>query len=397
MNWNKFSVEDRSIPTITGFAVVLVLASLYMQSMLVLFLAVFFLLMVLINFFYFRNIGERLFLQENSKKQCFFIKEKGDWNFSFENKGWPILNAELTVFFDHYTNPENEGKEPTFDLYEVRIPFSIFTNHLKDISIPFKASRRGIARIRKLEIRIPSLFGFGEMLLENRMLLEQKVVVYPQPITVKGLNEFMTAIQGNNPVPFSVYEDRQGPLGTRDYLSTDSFNRIHWKASARKQHLQTKVYERIAEKGCTISINVSDGYAITSNLEKLLSSVTEFAYFAYSKQLPYSLCINVRTAGSTPFYYIPKGEGKEHLQNVLETLSSIDYRNTTFPYEKMLSFYNRHYLAQPYFIHGGNKTAAQEVIFVEMQRKGSNILEFNIKENHVVLSRLERLEGRVRL
>ncbi|WHY79149.1 DUF58 domain-containing protein [Neobacillus sp. WH10] len=388
MNWNKYSIEDRKIQGITGFAIILIIVSLYIQSELVLFLGVFFLFVVICNHLYLKRAGDRLFFDNNSEKQRYFVNDKGQWTLTFRNDGDPILKGELKVYFDHYVAPDNEKFESSLLMNEISIPFSIYTKQTKKIMISFSAKRRGIAKIRKLEFHIPSLVGFGETVLESKYFLKQQAVVYPVPIPVKGLKEQMTVHQGVNVVPFSVYDDRLGHLGTRDYVPSDSFNRIHWKASARKQRLQTKIYEKISEKGWIIALNVSDGHSITGNLEELLSSITEIAYYAYHKQIPYSLCINVRTAGSTPFLYLPKGEGKEHMQKVLETLASISTQNTSVPYECMLSFYSRHLEYQSFLIHAGIRTEDTNRILLNLSKYGTTLFQLKIEEGHGLLSEL---------
>jgi uncharacterized protein (DUF58 family) len=394
MNWSKYSVEDRKIPGITAFAAILIIASLYMQSRLVLFVAIFFLISFYINHLYLTKVGDRLICTNNIEKMRFFIHDKGKWTLSFANHGVPILKGELTISFDEITSPDDLKIDPSLSLYEINVPFSIFTGQTKNISIPFTAMARGTARIRKLEIRIPSILGFGEVMLENKDRVKQEAIIYPKSNTVHGLKEHQSILQGVNPVPYSVYEDRLGPLGTRDYSPSDSFNRIHWKASARKHELQTKIYERISEKGWNISINVSEGYAVTAMLEQILSSVTEIAYFAFRQQIPYSLCINIRAAGSTPFYYIPKGEGNEHLQRVLETLASINSNHSTFPYDKMLSFYRRHLEVQPTLIHCGNQLNESEMHLFKLSARGIGMLELLIEGEHAVLVPLNMAHGR---
>nr|WP_263328207.1 DUF58 domain-containing protein [Neobacillus sp. Marseille-Q6967] len=396
MIWSKYYAEDRKVPGIVGTALVLIVASLYMQSKLVLFLAVFFLAIIFMNHVYLKKAGTNLYFHNPPSINRFFINEKGKWLLHFSNKGLPILKGELMVVFDHCVSPDDPQVDSSLEMYEMTFVFSISSHSTQQVMIPFTAGKRGVARIRKLQLKIPSLLGFGEVVLENKFLIKQEAIVYPNPIPVIGLQERFSLLQGETPVQYSVFEDRLGPLGTRNYVSSDSFNRIHWKASVRKQTLQTKVYELISEKGWNVSINVSDGHAITAELEPLLSSVTKFAYFAYSQNIPFSLCVNIRTAGSKPFYYVATGTGKDHLQKVLETLACINSMSSTFPYEKMLMFYYRHLAVQPYFIHGGIKTAAADKVFEQMKRSGRGMLRFLIMENHAVLTHLTDSERGVR-
>ncbi|MBO0960369.1 DUF58 domain-containing protein [Neobacillus sp. MM2021_6] len=389
MSWNTYSIEDRKLTVISGLAIVLIIVSLYIQSKLVLFLSVFILTVLCCNQFYLKRVGKQLFFENITEKHRYFVNDKGQWTITIRNEGYPILNAKLKIYFDQCVIPEGETLEPNLSLNEISLRFSIFARQTKQIIVPFSANGRGIAQIHKLEFRIPSLLGFGETVLESKWYLNQLAVVYPEPIPVKGLKEQLSVHQGIYSAPSSYYEDRLGPTGTRDYISSDSFNRIHWKASARKQELQTMIYEKISEKGWMIALNISDGHSITGNLEKLLSSITEMAYFAYKNQIPFSLCINVRTAGSTPFLYLPKGEGKEHLQTVLETIASINSQNISLPYEQMLSFYSKHLEYQPIFIHAGIRRDDTNRLLLNLSNKGGKLFNLKIEEDHGLLSELD--------
>jgi uncharacterized protein (DUF58 family) len=378
MNWQKYSVEDRRIPGISALAVVLLIVSLYLNLKLVFFLAALFLLIAYANKWYFKKIGERFFFENNIQKRYFFMNQDGEWNLTFHNEGLPILNGEIKIFFDQVVAPKGEYAESNLNLHEVTIPFSILNKQSKQITITFKTKMRGVARIQKLELHIPNMIGFGESILEYKYLIHQEVIVFPNPIPVEDLKELLSMRPKENPAHLSIYEDRLAPLGTRDYLFNDSFNRIHWKASARKQSLQTKIYEQITDKGWNIAINISDGYAITGQLEQLLSSVTEFAYFAYKKQIPYSLCVNISSSGKIPFQYIPVGEGYKHLQTILKSLASVNANYLTLPYEKMLIYYHQHLGTQPYFIHAGKRTSSQNAVLLEINKKQALLFELMV-------------------
>ncbi|MEH7501716.1 DUF58 domain-containing protein [Neobacillus drentensis] len=398
MIWNKYSVEDQRIPGISGVAIILIIVSIYIQSKLILFLAIFFLTIAFSNQLYLKRAGNQLYFQNTYEKKHFFVGEKGQWTLIFRNEGFPILKGELRIFFDHFVAPEGKKLEASLSMYEISIPVSLYKKQTKQIIIPFLARCRGTAKIRKLEFHVPSPFGFGETILESKNFLKQQAVVYPQPILVRGLKEQMSIHPRKSVSPISIFEDRLGPLGTRDYLSSDSFSQIHWKASARKQSLQSKIYEKISEKGLNIALNISNGHSITGDLEELISSLTELAYYAFNKQIAYSLCINVRSSGSTPFLFLPKGEGKVHLQKVLEGLASISTQNTSLSYEYMLAFYNRHLAAQPIFVHGGIRTEDTNLTLLSMVNTGTELYELKIEHGQGVLTKMEiHQESRVHL
>lgn len=380
MEWKKYSVEDNYFGLTVILAVFLFFLSFYIQSFLVLFLAVFLLLFIFANSFYLKHVGKKLYLENVKERNKFFPQENGEWILVFENKGLPIMKSRLRVYFDDQVAPLDGFGDKRLTKFEVNLPISLNYNQKTIVKIPFQTIKRGVAKIRTVELHVPHFFGLGETVLEYKYLFLQEALVYPLPIPVNNKDLFLTARPGESSVSHSLYEDHLSPAGTREYVSSDSFNRIHWKASARMQSLQTKIYDRVAETGWHLSLNIANGHAISSQIEGLISGAAELAYYSAKQQIPFSLCINIRVAGSIPFYYIPAGIGKEQLQKVLEALAYINPYSSAYPYDRMLSFYSRHLTNQPYFIHGGNRSTQSDELLRIFNHKGISLLELALEE-----------------
>ncbi|MDF2857688.1 MAG: hypothetical protein K0Q87_3539, partial [Neobacillus sp.] len=237
----------------------------------------------------------------------------------------------------------------------------------------------GISRIQKIEMQIPHFFGLGETILERESFSNQEVLVYPKTLEVKNKHVLLTYKQGESFANHSLFEDYLSPAGTRDYQLSDSFNHIHWKASARKQSLQTKIYDKVTEVGWNISVNIGDDHFISNNLEELLSSTADLAYFFVKQNIPFSLCINIRNAGRTPFVYIMPGTGKEHLQKVLETIALVNAEASVYPYIKMLAYYNRHLDEQPFFLHAGQNIHEKGDALRMLGDRGTSVFELLVE------------------
>ncbi|CAM3482303.1 DUF58 domain-containing protein [Aeromicrobium ponti] len=389
MEWKKYSVEDNSLSLTGILGIFLLLASFYFKSWQVFLAAVIFLLLIFANSFYMKNLGKKLVMQNPKKRHKFFPDEEGNWTLEFENKGLPILSGELKVFFDDSVAPLNYELAERFGRYELNIPFSLNYNEQKIVTIPFAARKRGVAKIRKLELHVPHFFGFGETILEYRTPIKQEALVYPVRLPVNNKLSFFKDRQGTSQTAYSLFEDRLSPAGTRQYVSTDSFNRIHWKASARKQTLQTKIFDRVAEIGWNISLNVSAGHSISGQLEELISSAADMAYYWMKQEVPISLCVNIRVAGSTPFYFIPAGSGNKHLQKVLETLALVDNHSSLYPYEKMLSYYKTHLATQPYFMHAGYSKPSTVNMLNLISQDGTLLYELHLSGKDAVIQPLQ--------
>lgn len=390
MQWKKIVIEDRFLSIVTFLGILLIIASFYIDSWMIFGAGLMILLFAGINSYYLKHIGEGLFFENSRKRQRFFIGDKGEWNFQFINQGLPIMKGTLSIYFDSAVIPISGEYHIHQSRVDVSLPLSIGQNEQIHINIPILAEKRGLSKIRKLELHVPHFFGFGDTILEFTDVINMESLVYPRSIPVSNMDAHKSVKPGHSSSIFSVFEDNMGPIGTRDYLPTDSFNRINWKASARRMKLQTKEFERIKESGAVILVNVTDGYSVTSELEFLMSSIAEMGYYFHRKNIPFSLCMNIRSAGVTPFTFLPIGSGKDHLQKLLDLLAISDYHSPTIPYEQVLFFYKRHFPIAPMMIHAGIRTAGSDGYIQGWLREGVQLFELR---NHDEKAYLEPLKN----
>ncbi|MBY0148225.1 DUF58 domain-containing protein [Neobacillus niacini] len=380
MQWKKYSVENNYLPITGAFAFFICIASFFFQSWLAFFVGVFIVMLLSFNHLYKLKVGEGLLFDNKKVREKYFPGEEGEWVLDFHNKGVPIMKARLSVSFHDSVTPHDQLANKKSSIYEVTVPFSISYKQKMSVTIPFTAEKRGTSRISKIELMIPHFFGLGETILEKNFHSMQEALVYPKTLNVHNKQSLLTSKQGESPVSLSLFEDTLSPVGTREYHYSDSFNRIHWKASARRQSLQTKLYDKVTENGWNIAINIGDDSFITDHLEEILSGVADLAYFYVKQNIPFSVCINIRHAGTTPFYYIMPGTGKEHLQKVLEAIALIDVHTSVYPFEKMLAYYASHLESQPFFLLAGQYAPEKRDILRKIAEKGTSIYELMVNE-----------------
>jgi uncharacterized protein (DUF58 family) len=395
MQWKKITLEDRFLSILAFLGSLMLIASFYLDSMLIFASGLLILFISAGTSYYFKHIGEGLIFENTRQRNRFFIGDQGEWSLQFVNYGLPILNAKITVFFENAVVPVSGEFHSHQSKIEVTLPVSMNRREQINIRIPFLADRRGMSKIRNMELHIPNFGGFGETILEFKDVITMEALVYPKTIPVRNINQHKSQRPGISPSVLSVFENNMGPVGTRDYLPTDSFNRINWKASARRMTLQTKEFERINESGAVMYVNMVDGFSVTSNLEFLMSSIAEMAYFLHKKSIPFSLCMNIRSAGVTPFTYLPMGSGEKHLQKLLDVLAITDFHSPTIPYEKMLFYCKRHLPAAPTMIHAGIRTSGTDQYFNDLWRDGIHLLELQKHEENAFLEPLKLLKKEV--
>jgi len=139
--------------------------------------------------------------------------------------------------------------------------------------------RRGIYEIGPLHTLSGDLLGFFQHESRDREGIE--VIVYPRIVPLAPINvpkrEFFGIPGGESPVDDPVYI-----LGTSDYHYGRPARYIHWKASARHQRLQEKVFDSSVQEKILFLIDV-EGFAIANaeesferGLEVIASLATQF-------------------------------------------------------------------------------------------------------------------------
>ncbi len=117
------------------------------------------------------------------------------------------------------------------------------------------ARQRGIHRINPLRLRMGDLFGFytKEKKIVNESL---HVIVYPRIVPLKNFSlpkrDFFGVHGSKSPVQDPIYI-----LGTRDYQHWQPARYIHWKASARHNRLQEKIFEPSERERVLFTLDVA--------------------------------------------------------------------------------------------------------------------------------------------
>ena len=135
---------------------------------------------------------------------------------------------------------------------------------------------RGVHMFGPTVLRSGDVFGFlnRQESLSNR----QYLVVYPlvAPITRFGLPSRHPF--GDNQAPRRMLEDPARVIGVRDYMYGDELRRVHWKATARKMQLQSKVYQATTTYTLVLFLNIVSQldawYGIRPELQELAICAT---------------------------------------------------------------------------------------------------------------------------
>lgn len=342
MNWIRHDYGIKNTKWALGFIVILFFMSMVFLQFTAAAITAFIGFVVALQLAYFSRLGEKLVFKNTKIRKRVLNGGDSSWELSFENKGLPIWGANLKIWFIDAVVPVGQETGNYTELVELDIPFTIGLKETLVLKVPITGKRRGLSRIKKMELSIPHPFGQGSLMLEYGGMMLQEQLVYPK----LRKYPFRYAPSKQKPGQFnlrhSLFEDPFQPIGTRDYVSTDQFNQIHWKASARMQTYQTKVFNHVANEAMLFVLNVADKYAAISNLEERIEELASFIENCFSEGVPYAIAINVRSAGKIPYLYLASGEGSRQRQHALELLSVISKNNSTMPFASMIAHLDLH-------------------------------------------------------
>lgn len=336
MKWLRLEEGFKSLhQTMTVSLVFLLFSIIYLQIIpAALFAAVFF--MCVVQNVYYLNVGKDLVFLPNKNQTRFLIGGENDFVLEFENGKTPIWNGVLTLSIQDAVVPLVDDTTHFSGIFDFAVPFSAGSREVISISIPLKGRKRGLSRITRITLDVPHIFGEGSVLMELNDPVMTQSLVYPQIIPFD--NQL-------NPAPFkpgelgqrqSLFHDVFQPIGTRDYVYSDRFDQIHWKASARMQKLQTKEFMPVTEQSVLFILNAIEKQRTVDDFEQKVERLASYVDYALRNDIPFAIVVNIRTFGNTPYMYLGTGSGKVHYQKALEMLARLSERNAKIPFEKVL-------------------------------------------------------------
>jgi uncharacterized protein (DUF58 family) len=191
-----------------------------------------------------------------------------------------------------------------------------------------QGNKRGYYRLGSLTLTSGDIFGFYPRW--RQFSGADHVTVYPRIFPVERLEVPSLHPMGESKTDRRIFQDPTRPIGLRDYRPPDSLKHIHWKATARRQELQVKVFEpTTALKVCLFL--AGDGYPpedprSEEEFELAVSTAASIAHHFIDQGTPVGLISNGRQADSGQGIQIPPGGSRHQLTEILESLAKVTPR-----------------------------------------------------------------------
>jgi uncharacterized protein (DUF58 family) len=262
-----------------------------------------------------------------SGRERAFPGEKIELTFELSNRGFPLPWLEIEMELPYRLATGKRAHSP-YTWERLRWVTALRRGQVISWKHTLEAKSRGDYRLGPLRLRSGDMFG----LFPRELILPhfQSLLVYPRIFPLSKLNLPLRALFGEKVGPRSVYEDISRVAGVREYRYDDPLKRIHWKASAAHNKLQTRQYE------CGTSLSlflILDVNSFTEEDEKFEYAVSTIASLAYEAERQ-GFAVGLLTTGE-PEVHIPIGSGRPWLMQILEALARITVKSQLPFYKQM--------------------------------------------------------------
>ncbi len=187
-------------------------------------------------------------------------------------------------------------------------------------------ARRGYATYGPVTLATGDGFGWFER--QARLPGEHRLIIYPRLYTAEALGLPAKNPFGDRASEQRLFEDPLRTAGVREWQPGDRRARVHWRASAKQQHLLSRVYEPSEDPQIQIVLNVAtlerhwEGIHAERH-EQAVSVAGTLAYLATDARVPIGLIANCYLPGSDQVIRLLPGRSSAQLMNILELLAAV--------------------------------------------------------------------------
>jgi uncharacterized protein (DUF58 family) len=240
------------------------------------------------------------------------------------------------------------------------------------------ADKRGMYGLGPTRLYSGDVFG----LFQAERVIEQQdyVIVYPRILTLAELNLPSKEPFGDARARHRLLKDPSRTMGARDFQPGDSFRHVHWPATARHQHLQTRVYEPTTTLTAVICLNVAtfprpwEGI-LPELFERAIVVAASLAAYAVENRYSVGLVSNGAVPRSDQPIRVMPGRSPDQLTRILELLAAIT-GYVTMPMGRFLL------RASPALPWGATLVVVSPVVTEELL---AAILQLHLAGRHMVL------------
>jgi len=199
-------------------------------------------------------------------------------------------------------------------------------------------AHRGVLDFGPVQISSGDIFGFRTRYLDLEH--RHKLIVYPKLVALDDLGLRSARPLGELSTARRIVSDPLRLAGARDYQPGDNIRYIHWKATARRGSLQTKVFDPSAHQEIVIFLNSQtmvrayEGY-VPDALETAIVVSASVANAGLEARHPVGLFTNGGVQEAERRVRLPASRHATQSTRLLETLTQLT-PFTFLPFETLL-------------------------------------------------------------
>ena len=186
--------------------------------------------------------------------------------------------------------------------------------------------RRGYYHFGPARLDSGDLFG----LFSQKAMVAQRdtFIVYPRVYSMEALGLPAKEPFGDTRAALQILEDPSRTVGIRDFQAGDPLRRVHWKATARRQQLQVRVYQPTTHQQLLLCLNVATlpyqwQGSIPELLEQVVSVAGSLATYGIEHRYEVGLVANGCWPHSDQPLKVLPGRSPYQLAHILEALAAV--------------------------------------------------------------------------
>ena len=210
--------------------------------------------------------------------------------------------------------------------YTIQSVYSMQSRERVERKVTLRFPVRGYYHIGPITYESGDVFTLFTRESEHKYI--DTMVGYPQIWPLEELGLPPKEPFGEIRVHHSLFTDPIRTRGIRDYNSQDRFRDVHWKASARRGHLQTKVYDPSTGMTVAVFLNVATyerhwmGFD-PDLLERAVSVAASICNYGIQEGWGVGVYANGAVPGSDQPIRVLPGRSPDQLGKVLEALAAV--------------------------------------------------------------------------
>lgn len=315
-----------------GFAMLVFIAGALLRNSTLIALTGFMLIVVAVSWLWSRGALENVRYQRRFQHRRVFPDEEVEVEIVIENRkllplGWLRVDDEWPYAF----GPRNEarlGEAPGTDVGLLSNAYTLRWYQRVRRRVTLLARQRGVYQAGPAHAISGDPFSLFER--GRDLSRPQRLIIYPRIYTLDELGLPVKDPLGEHRTQQRLFEDPNRIMGVRDHRPEDDFRHVHWKASARAQQLQTKVYEPMRSINVVYCLNVATFEqhwrgVWPEMLEYIVSTAASLAYWGAQQHYAIGVVANGTLAhADQPFRVLPSRD-RDQLMRILETLAGVSY------------------------------------------------------------------------